>query len=200
MPLDLLFALVAFAVVASGTPGPNLLMVMASGANFGIRRTVPHMAGIALGFGVMIVVIGVGLMQVFETWPLAQTVLRVVSFAYLLWLAFKIAAAGSVGRATSIATPLNIWQGAAFQWVNPKAWAVAMAAISLYAPAQDLHSVLTVAGVFVAISPVITFIWALLGRAISRLLTKPTHLRIFNISMAILLVGSFIPVLLQQTL
>ena len=91
MSHDLLTALVVFAFVSSITPGPNNLMLMASGANFGFLRTLPHMLGVGLGFVFMVVLVGAGLVQVFDAYPVSYTVLRIVSVAYLLWLAWKIA-------------------------------------------------------------------------------------------------------------
>ena len=120
MSAELISALFVFAFVASVTPGPNNLMLMASGANFGFRRTMPHMFGIAVGFNVMVVLLRMGLMGVFDAFPAMRQVLKVVSVAYLLWLAWKIANAAAPGRAEAGGKPLTFWQAAAFQWDNPK--------------------------------------------------------------------------------
>src|SRR6056297_1783710 len=99
MTIDLLTALLAFAFVTVITPGPNNLMLMASGANFGFRRTVPHMMGICLGFPAMVLLVGLGVMQVFDAWPASYTILKALSIAYLLYLAWRIANAAPPGRA-----------------------------------------------------------------------------------------------------
>ncbi|WP_108482439.1 LysE family translocator [Oceaniglobus ichthyenteri] len=194
MSYDLLPALVAFSLVSSITPGPNNLMLMASGANFGLRRSVPHMLGIAVGFVVMVFLVGIGLQRVFVAWPLAHTVLQVVSVAYLLYLAWKIANAAPPENAESHGTPFTFLQAAAFQWVNPKAWAMALTATSVYAPNQTFFAIALVAAVFGAVNlPSISF-WLLLGRELRRILTNPARLRAFNWAMAGLLIASLWPV------
>lgn len=196
MPADLLVALIVFAFVSSITPGPNNLMLMASGVNFGFRRTVPHMLGIGIGFTVMVGLVGVGLAGLFTGWPPARTVLQVLSVAYLLWLAWRIAnAAPPEPGAAAAGRPLTFLQGAAFQWVNPKAWTMALGAVALYAPGQEPAAVLWVAGVFgLVFLPCVTS-WAVLGLGLRRFLADPGRLRVFNRAMAILLVASLWPVL-----
>ncbi len=192
----MLSALALFALVSSITPGPNNLMLMASGANFGFARTIPHMLGIGIGFTVMIVLVGIGLMQVFDTFPVAHLILKVVSIAYLLWLAAKITRAGApASEASASGTPLSFLQAAAFQWVNPKAWTMALTAISLYAPDRTLWSVCMVAVVFGVINLPSVSTWTVLGQQMRRILTNPTRLTAFNWTMAALLVASLWPVL-----
>lgn len=195
MTYDLLAALFAFAFATVITPGPNNFMLMASGANFGFRRTVPHMLGIALGMPAMVVVVGLGIMQVFEIWPLSLTVLKVLSVLYLVYLAWKIANAAPPGQAEETGRPLTFLQSAAFQWVNPKAWTMALTAITLYAASRDFSAVLTVAGMFALVSCVSTTSWTALGQQIRRMLKNPSQLRAFNVAMAVLLLATLIPVL-----
>ncbi|WP_412505893.1 LysE family translocator [Roseovarius sp. SYSU LYC5161] len=195
MTLELLTALVAFAFVTVLTPGPNNLMLMASGANFGFRRTVPHMLGIALGFPAMVFLVGVGVMQLFDMWPLGYTVLKALSVGYLLYLAWKIANAAPPAETGAEGRPLTFLQSAAFQWVNPKAWSMALSAITLYAASRNLTAVLWVAGVYVLVSVVSTTGWTVLGQQLRRLLKSPRRLRVFNRVMAGLLVATLIPVL-----
>jgi len=195
MSIELLLALCSFAFVSSITPGPNNLMLMASGANFGFRRTVPHMLGVGIGFTVMVLLVGAGLMQVFDRWPVAHDVLKAVSVAYLLWLAWKIARAGEPGQGKSGATPITFLQAAAFQWVNPKAWFMALTAITAYAPDRSLWAVGVVALVFGAINLPTVSTWTLLGQEIKRVLTNQRRLTLFNWTMAGLLVASLVPVL-----
>ena len=196
MAHDLLLALILYAFVSSITPGPNNLMLLASGVNFGFRRTVPHMLGIALGFTVMTAIVGLGLAGLFTAWPPARQALTVVSVVYLLWLAWKIAhAAAPSATAPSSGRPMTLVQAAAFQWVNPKAWTMALTAITLYAPDRTLASIALVAAIFGAINLPSVSTWTVLGQQVSRVLSSPARLRAFNWTMAALLVASLIPVL-----
>ncbi|MBS0125928.1 LysE family translocator [Thetidibacter halocola] len=198
MTADQFIALLGFAFATVISPGPNNLMLMASGANFGFRRTIPHMLGVGLGFPLMILPVGVGVMQAFEAWPPLRTILTVASVAYLLWLAWRIAHAGAPKEARAGARPLTFPQVAAFQWVNPKAWSMALSAITLYAPDRSFGAVLWVAGSYVAMGVISTSTWTVLGQQIRRFLTNPVRLRVFNWSMAALLVASMLPVLLAR--
>ncbi|WP_094021203.1 LysE family translocator [Maliponia aquimaris] len=196
MTPDLLFALALFAAATVFSPGPNNLMLMTSGANFGLRRTLPHLAGVAYGFPLMILPVGLGVMQLFEAWPPAFTLLKVVSVVYLLWLAWKIAHQAAPGEARSRARPLSFVQAAAFQWVNPKAWSMALGAITLYAASRDLAAVAWVSGTYAVIGTASALTWALLGTGLRRWLSNPSRLRLFNWSMAALLLAAMAPVLL----
>ncbi|WP_085306699.1 LysE family translocator [Planktotalea arctica] len=197
MNYDLLLGLILFAFVSSITPGPNNLMLMASGANFGFRRTIPHMLGVGIGFSVMIVLVGAGLIQVFDLYPVLHTALRIVSVLYLLWLAWKIAnAAPPEGEAKSDATPFTFIQAALFQWVNPKAWTMALTAIAVYTADQSLGAVTLVALIFGLVNLPSVSSWTILGQQMARFLTSPARLRLFNWAMAGLLVLSLYPVVL----
>jgi threonine/homoserine/homoserine lactone efflux protein len=196
MTLDSFLALAAFALVSSITPGPNNLMLMASGANFGFRRTVPHMLGIGLGFGIMIVLIGLGLVRIFDAFPVTHLILTGVGVAYLLWLAWKIAHAAAPDAARAGARPFTFLQAALFQWVNPKAWQMGLTAITLYAPDRSVAAILWVGLVFVVINIPSVSTWTVMGQQMGRILSSPARLRAFNWSMAALLVASLIPVLL----
>ena len=195
MTFDAFLALALFAFVSSATPGPNNLMLMASGANFGFRRTVPHMLGVGLGFVVMVVLVGVGLIQVFDAYPISHTILKAVSVLYLLFLAWKIATAAPVASGGSKGTPMTFLQAAAFQWVNPKAWSMALTAVTVYSPGRGLWAIAAVALVFGVINLPSVSTWTMLGQGMARLLTKRTRLRAFNWTMAALLVASLYPVL-----
>jgi len=195
MSLDVFLALMGFAFVTVITPGPNNLMLMASGANFGFRRSIPHMLGIGLGMPLMVVLVGLGILRLFDAWPPAYTLLRVLSVGYLLYLAWRIANAAAPDRAQTTGRPLGFLQAAAFQWVNPKAWTMALSAITLYAGGRDVRAVLVVAGAYVLVSCISTTSWTLLGLQMRRLLSDPRRLVWFNRGMAGLLVASLIPVL-----
>ncbi len=198
MSYDILIALVGFAFASSVTPGPNNVMLMASGANYGLRRTVPHMLGISVGHAFMVFMVGVVLLGVFLAYPALNIVLKVVSAAYMLWLAWKIANAVPPEMKQVTGKPFTFLQAAAFQWVNPKAWFMATTAISAYAP-QDRGLVLgslMVAGVFATTNLPAVTIWAWIGVQLRRWLGTARRLRVFNISMALLLVASLWPMLL----
>lgn len=197
MTYEILLALIAFSFASSITPGPNNLMLMASGANYGIRRTIPHMLGISLGHAFMVTMVGVILLQVFVTYPILNVLLKILSISYMLWLAWKVANALPPEAKSVTGSPLTFLQAAAFQWVNPKAWFMAITAITNYAPKDDgvWIGALTVAAVFAATNLPSVSVWAWIGVQVRRFLDTPRRLRVFNITMAILLVLSLIPVL-----
>jgi threonine/homoserine/homoserine lactone efflux protein len=210
--LELLTGLVTFAFVASITPGPNNLMLMASGANFGFRRSIPHLLGVGLGFTLMTMIVGAGLATLFDTYPVIYTLLKIVSVLYMGFLAMKIATAeplrqgrfalaeqGQSSGQSLTGTPISFVQAVLFQWVNPKAWAMALTAISVYSPSNSLRSIGLVALLFGAINLPSISLWTVMGQQIRRWLTDPLHLRFFNIGMAILLLLSLVPVLLQNS-
>jgi threonine/homoserine/homoserine lactone efflux protein len=197
MTTQLFFALIAFATVSTVTPGPNNLMLMTSGINFGFARTVPHMVGVGIGFTLMIVLVGIGIIQVLDSLPGAQTAIRFASIVYLLYMAWMIATA-KPSRADgegSGAKPLTFLQAAAFQWVNPKAWATALAAVSAYMPKPNSALGLVIlALVFGAISAPTVSLWTLMGAKLRGLLSNPKKLRAFNISAALILVATLYPI------
>lgn len=189
-----LIALTGFAFASSITPGPNNMMLMASGANYGMRRTVPHMMGVTIGFAVMIALVGIGLVGLFEAWPPSFTILKVVSAAYLLWLAWKIATAPppSSSEGASNGRPMTFVQAALFQWVNPKAWTMALTAIAVYAGTRSIPAVLGVALVFGLVNLPSVSVWAAMGQYLRRWMTDDRARRAFNWTMAALLVGSLV--------
>ena len=194
MTLGLVTAIVAFAFVSSITPGPNNMMLMASGANFGVRASLPHMAGVSLGFGVMVLVVGLGLAGIISALPWLYGVLRWVGAAYLLYLAFKIATAHGLGSKAAAARPVTFVQAAAFQWVNPKAWAMALGATTTFATRDHLVvDVALITLMFILVGAPCIGAWAVFGVGMKRLLTRPWSMRAFNIGMALLLVASLYP-------
>jgi threonine/homoserine/homoserine lactone efflux protein len=191
-------AALAFAVSMSASPGPNNAMVAASGANWGFRRTVPHMLGIAIGFPVMLVAVALGAGEALRAMPAAGAALRWAGAAYLLWLAWSIARAtpGAAGEARG--APLGFWGAALFQWVNPKAWVIALGAVLAHTagtPAIVLAKSLALAGLFFLVTIPVVALWTLAGMGAARLLGTPERLRWFNRAMAALLVLSLVPLL-----
>jgi threonine/homoserine/homoserine lactone efflux protein len=195
--MDTLLPLLGFAVAASVTPGPNTLMVTAAAANHGVRATLPHMLGITLGFAAMLLLVGLGLAAPFAAWPVLHAALKWGGAAWLLWLAWKIARAGAPGEGRA-RPPLGFLGAALFQWVNPKAWMIALAAIPAFTtPAGDiLAEASVIAGAFALVCFPCTLVWALLGAGAGRALGTPSRLRAFNGVMAALMVASLLPAFL----
>lgn len=198
MTTELFAALAIFALVSSITPGPNNLMLMTSGINFGMRRTFPHMLGVTFGFTLMIALIGLGVMKVIEEVPGSYLLITIASGLYLLYMAWKIATTDTSpaesGGATAKSKPFTFIQAALFQWVNPKAWTMALTAISAYAPkSQGWVGVIVVAGVFGVINLPSTGAWAIMGAKMRRFLSDPVRLKTFNLIAALLLVASLYP-------
>lgn len=198
MNIEILTALVIFAFVSSITPGPNNLMLMNSGVNFGFKQTLPHALGVGIGFTIMVALVGLGIMQLFDIFPISYQILKVLSVVYLLYLAAKIAMSdSSIETSNSNAKPFTFVQAAMFQWLNPKAWTMALTAISVYAPTKSLAAVLLVALVFGLVNFPCISSWVVLGEKMQVFLTNKKRLRIFNGSMAALLVCSLYPVVLN---
>jgi len=193
----LLLAFAGFAFVSSITPGPNNTMLLASGVNYGLRRTVPHIAGISLGCMAMLLMVGLGLGQMFAAAPPLYEVLRYAGAAYLLWLSWKIATAGAMtDQGNGSGRPLTFWQAAAFQWVNPKAWVMVVGAASTYAPREDFgRNVVVLAILLGLVNAPCVCVWAGFGTAMRPFLAHPRRVRVFNVVMALLLVLSLLPML-----
>ncbi len=196
MSADTLFALVLFAFATSITPGPNNMMLFASGVNFGFRRTIPHMLGIGAGFLSLLLGVGLGLGAILSAYPPAFIALKVAGGIYLLWIAWKIGSSRSMGEGDVKAKPMTFLGAAAFQWVNPKAWVMAITAMAVYPnPEQYALTVAIVALVFAAVNVPSVSTWAGFGSALREWLSVPVRLKWFNITMAVLLVLSLWPML-----
>ena len=196
MTPDVLLALVAFALVTSITPGPNNLMLLASGLNFGVRRTMPHMLGIGVGFPVMIAAVGLGLSSVFRAAPVLYEVLKWTGAGYMLWLAWRIAQSEAMDADPATrGQPMSFLAAAAFQWVNPKAWVMAVTAVATYTTAGSVTTVLVVTAVFGLVGLLSVNLWAMCGVGLRRVLSDPRHIVLFNRTTATLLVLSLWPLL-----
>jgi threonine/homoserine/homoserine lactone efflux protein len=196
MPLDTFLALVLFAFTTSITPGPNNMMLFASGVNFGFRRTVPHMLGIGAGFFSLLIGVGFGLGALLHAVPTLYLTLKFAGGAYLAWIAWKIATSRSLDEGKSGVSPMSFLSAAAFQWVNPKAWVMAVTAMATYTiPDIYLASVLIVGVAFALVNVPSVSTWAGFGSALRDWLSDPTRLKWFNITMAVLLVLSLWPML-----
>ncbi|MGL3605179.1 LysE family translocator [Rhizobium sp. G187] len=196
MSADTMLALVLFAFTTSITPGPNNMMLFASGVNFGFRRTIPHMVGIGAGFLSLLLGVGLGLGAVLAAYPPAFIGLKIAGGAYLLWIAWKIGSSRQMSDGEAKAEPMSFFGAAAFQWVNPKAWVMAVTAMAVYPnPEQYALTVAIVALVFAAVNLPSVSTWAGFGSVLRDWLSVPVRLKWFNITMAVLLVLSLWPML-----
>jgi threonine/homoserine/homoserine lactone efflux protein len=188
--------MMGFMFVAAFTPGPNNIMLAASGANFGFTRTTPHMIGVTAGFSFLLVLAGFGLDQVFQHVPVAQQVFRLLALGFILWLSWNIATAVSADDDTQVRQPLRFWQAATFQLINPKALVMSVSVISTYIdPAMIfLPQFIVLLLSFAVITHLSVMTWAAFGLLIRRFIQTPKRFRAFNITMAVLLVISILPV------
>ena len=201
MTADLLTALVVFAFVTSITPGPNNMLLLASGVNYGFRRTIPQMLGVSLGFCLMILLVGLGIGQAFQRFPVLYAVLKITSVVYMLWLAWKIAMSGPISSRVHDATarPMTFLQACAFQWVNPKGWTMCLTAVSAFTvPAQYLVSLLAVVAAYFVVNLPSVSAWTVFGVSLRGLLADPKRVQIFNLAMAIALLASLWPVVAEH--
>ena len=195
--LTLAVTFLPFALVAAFTPGPNNLMLAASGANFGVHRSIPHVLGIVAGFPVLVLAVGLGLGALFQQHPGMHTILKFLGAAFLLYLAWRIATAGPSSTGTAPGRPLTFLEAALFQWVNPKAWIFAVSAVATYTTVGGRASaeIAVILAVCVLVTVASTVAWTMFGAGLSRFLQgSPRMLRAFNIGMALLLVLSIVPV------
>lgn len=198
MPTELLLAFTIFAFVSSVTPGPNNLMLMTSGINFGFGRTVPHMLGVAIGFTLMILLVGVGITRIFDAIPGTYTAIRYASVAYLLFMAWQIATTRPkpIADAEGVESgkPFTFVQAVLFQWVNPKAWTMGLTAVSAYIPRDHpTLGLLVVSGVFGVVTVPTVVVWTVMGVKMRRFLSDPVKMRAFNIVAALVLIATLYP-------
>lgn len=197
MSPDAFLALLLYAFVTSITPGPNNFMLLASGVNFGLVKTVPHMLGISIGFLVLLLAVGFGLGAVLTAFPALHSGLKIAGASYLLYLAWKIAMSRSLsGKREAEARPMRFIDAAAFQWVNPKAWVMAITAMAVYANQEHpFLSVLLISVAFTVVNLPSVSVWAGFGTALRGFLSNPVRLKWFNVAMGILLAATLWPML-----
>ncbi|MGC4006435.1 MAG: LysE family translocator [Pirellulales bacterium] len=196
MGWDATLALMAYGCVASVTPGPNNMMLLASGVNFGFLRTIPHLLGIAFGFLSLLLGVGFGLGALLKAYPELQWGLKIAGAGYTLFLAWKTFRARSLDTGRERARPMRFFEAAAFQWVNPKAWVLAVTAMALYAlPESPIESVLWITATFTLVNLPSVACWAGCGAALRGFLSDPTRLKWFNITMGVLLAATLWPLL-----
>jgi threonine/homoserine/homoserine lactone efflux protein len=202
MSHSLLFAFVVFAVVMFFTPGPNNIMLLSSGLTYGLRRTVPHIAGITVGFAFMVGAVGIGLGAIFIAYPVLRTILKYAGVAYLVYLAAVIAMAEPPSADQADASggrgPMTFWGAALFQWINAKGWVMVIGTITAYAAiAAFPWNIAIQVGVSLLLGTLSCIGWALFGTALRPVLTSRRAIRVFNVVMAVLLLASLYPVFMD---
>jgi len=199
MTQPLFIAFVVFAAVMFFTPGPNNVMLLSSGLNYGFRRTLPHVVGIVIGFAFMVGAVGLGLGTIFITYPVLQTILKYAGALYLIYLAAVIAMSGPVASGQDNARgPMTFWGAAIFQWVNVKGWVMVIGTITAYAAIASFPwNILIQVAISLWMGAMSCVAWALFGSALRPWLTSVRVVRVFNIVMAILLLASLFPVFME---
>jgi threonine/homoserine/homoserine lactone efflux protein len=192
--MEYYLSLITFTFVAGITPGPNNMMLLASGVNHGIRKSIPHYLGICIGFPILVTVVGFGLGTLFNEYPSIYVYVKVSGIAYLLYLAWKIANADNLSASKKMRQPLTFIQAAAFQWLNPKAWVLAIGGLAAFTiPDNMTQSVAMIILVYFLTGFIYTAFWLKLGQGLQQLLYSDTRRHYFNITMAVLLALSVIP-------
>lgn len=196
MAFEVFLALVWFSFVSSITPGPNNLMLLSSGVNYGFVKTIPHMFGVSIGFAVLLACVGFGLGQVLAHFPLGFTILKFLGAAYLIYLAYKIAVSGPIQSGDTVGRPMSFIEASLFQWVNPKAWVMAITSMAIYTDTLNyVPTVLIVVFTFMLINWPSVSLWAAFGTSMRSFLADPKRLKIFNFIMAMSLIASLWPML-----
>ena len=199
MSQPLFIAFVVFAAVMFITPGPNNIMLLSSGLTYGFRRSLPHVAGITIGFAFMIGAVGLGLGTIFIAYPMLQTILKYAGVAYLIYLAAAIALSGPVKSGQDNQRgPMTFWGAAMFQWINVKGWVMVIGTITAYAGIASFPWNIVIQVMLSLLLGVVSCsAWALFGSALRPVLTSPRAVRVFNIAMAALLLASLYPVFMD---
>lgn len=192
-------SLFLFTFVAGITPGPNNMMLMASGLNHGVKKSIPHYLGVCLGFPVMVAIVGFGMGGLLFKYPAIYLYLKIFGVTYLLYLAWKIANSGNQKAPEDIKKPFSFLQAAAFQWLNPKGWTIAIGALAAFSTKENiLIGVISVILVYFLVGFVCGAFWLKLGQKLNRFINTQARIRYFNISMAVLLVLSVLPIVFSK--
>jgi len=199
--LTMVLSITSFALAGVLTPGPNNIMLLSSGLTFGYKNTIPHMLGVMLGFPIMVIFVGLGVGAIFEVFPIAFTILKFIGISYLFWMAWHIAnSKGEIKTKNNKSSkPFTFIQAASFQWVNPKAWFMAITATVSFVTNVEYGfiQVLIIALIFMLSGLLSTNTWTLGGVYLKKFIKNTLHVKIFNICMAILIVASVLPVLFE---
>jgi len=195
--MEFYLVIILFAASSSVTPGPNNIMIMTSGLNYGIKKSMPHFLGICFGFPIMVILVGLGFSVIFENYPITHEIIKVLGVVYLIYLAWLIASSAPASLESIHSKPFSFIQAASFQWVNPKAWVMATGAVAAYTTVSTnvFIQVIYIALAFFMVAFPCVGIWLYFGSALKRYLKSTRHQKMFNVSMAFLLVASVFPVL-----
>lgn len=199
MSKQLIIAFIAFASAAAFTPGPNNVMLMTSGLNYGFQRSLHHLAGVTIGYSFLLAIVGLGLGAVFAAYPILQTILKYAGAVYLIYLAIVIAMSRPPDAGTAAqGKPMTFTGAALFQWINVKGWVIAVGSVSAYATiASYPWNMIILALIVCVITLGSSLTWLLFGTALQSLVRSPRAIRIFNVAMALLLIASLYPVLFE---
>ena len=203
MSLASFLSLLVFSFVTSVTPGPNNIMLLSSGVLYGFRRTLPHIFGIGFGFLSLLLAVGLGLSLIIERYPILFVLIKFLGCFYMLYLAYCIATVSPSKLSTSndSSRPLYFHEAALFQWINAKAWVMAIVAMSVYtADGSYITNVMIVAIIFCLVNLPSVGLWVEFGVLLRRFLQDPLKLKIFNYFMALLLVLSLWPILMTEVI
>ncbi|MEW6996331.1 LysE family translocator [Colwelliaceae bacterium BS250] len=199
--MEFFYASLLFALSATITPGPNNIMIMTSGLNYGVKKSLPHLFGICLGFPAMVIIVGLGFGIVFETYPVLHQLIKIAGILYLLYLAWMIASSkpSDLKSGDTESKPFSFIQAVLFQWVNPKAWVMVTGAVAAYTSTQGnvFIQVFAIAMAFFIVAFPCVGSWLYFGVGMRQVLQKPNYQRAFNILMALLLVLSITPVIVE---
>lgn len=197
--MDLFLAVLFFAFSTTITPGPNNVMIMSSGVNYGIKQSVPHWLGICFGFPLMVLLVGLGFGVIFDRYPHLHQLIKILGTAYLIWLAWRIASARPETIATGKSKPFSFLQAALFQWVNGKAWVMASGAVAAFTSVTGVYwyQVVMITLAFLLMAFPCVGIWLVFGAGLKKVLTKPLFQRIFNMFMGFILLLSVVPVIIE---
>jgi threonine/homoserine/homoserine lactone efflux protein len=199
--LTMIISITSFALASTMTPGPNNIMLLSSGLTFGYKRTIPHALGVNFGFPVMVLCVGLGVGKLFEVFPFIYTTLKVVGISYLLWMAWHIAnTKGSSNTENNNDKPFTFLQAALFQWINPKAWVMAVTSTAAFITDHQIVfiQVTIISCIYFVCAIFSTNSWSLGGVMLKRFIQNERLVQIFNITMAILIVGSILPFVFAQ--
>ena len=197
--MEYYLSIILFCLVTSITPGPNNIMLMASGLNHGVLKTVPHISGIIFGFPLMVATLGFGLGTIFLNYPVIHQIIKIAGISYLLFLAWKIANATNTNTGKQLREPLTFIQAAVFQWLNPKAWVIAIGAIATFTTVGNFQSqVVIIVFAYLFIGAFSMSLWLLMGASLQKILRSQKQLQVFNVVMAILLVMSVAPMVIME--
>jgi len=197
----MILSIASFGLASTMTPGPNNIMLLSSGLTFGYRRTLPHALGINFGFPVMVICVGLGVGKLFEVFPFVYTILKVIGISYLIWMAWHIAnTKGSLNTENKKDKPFTFLQAALFQWINPKAWVMAITSTAAFITDHQIASiqVMIISCIYFFCAILSTNSWALGGVMLRRFIQNERLIQILNIAMAILIVGSIVPFVFAQ--